>query len=198
MCLFWSDKLRTASSPRDLWSTVNRLLGRGRRACDGVSADDLSTFFAEKVERIRSTTSGSAPLTFRPAPPDVTFIEFASLSSDDVAAAIARLPDKSSAMDPIPVPVLKGVSDVLTPFLTHLFNCSLSTGCVPASFKDSFVTPILKKSGLDEASPSSYRPISNLSVISKILERLVACQFVTYLDANCLLPSTQSGFRRGY
>jgi len=31
-----------------------------------------------------------------------------------------------------------------------------------------------------------------------MLERLVARQFVTYLDANCLLPSTQSGFRRGY
>ena len=36
-------------------------------------------------------------------------------------------------------------------------------------FKDSFVTPILKKSGLDEACPSSYRPISNLSVISSTL-----------------------------
>ena len=62
------------------------------------------------------------------------------------------------------------------------------------------LTPILKKSGLDEASPSSYRPISSLSVISKTLERLVARQLVTYryLDANCLLSSTQSGFRRGY
>ena len=60
----------------------------------------------------------------------------------------------------------------------------MSTGCIPASFKDSFVTLILKKSGLDEASPSSYRPITYLSVISKMLERLVARQFVTYLDAN--------------
>ena len=47
-------------------------------------------------------------------------------------------------------------------------------------FKDSFVTPILKKSGLDEASPSSYRPISNLTVISKLLERLVSRQLVAY------------------
>ena len=54
----------------------------------------------------------------------------------------------------------------------------LSTGCVPASFKDSFVTPILKKSGLDDASPSSYRPISYLSVISKMLERLELCASV--------------------
>ena len=63
---------------------------------------------------------------------------------------------------------------------------------------NSFVTPISKQSGLNEASPLSCRLISNLSVISKTLERLVARQLVTYLDANCLLPSTQSGFRRGY
>jgi len=89
---------------------------------------------------------------------------------------IGRLPDKSSAVDPIPVPVLKGVADLLTPFSTHLFNRSLASGFFPVCFKDSFVTPILKKSGLDETSPSSFRPISDLSVISKLLERLVARQ----------------------
>jgi len=58
--LFWSDKLTSAKSPCDMWSTVDRLLGRGRRVCDAVSADDLSSFFVEKVERIRSTTSDSS------------------------------------------------------------------------------------------------------------------------------------------
>ena len=154
----WSDKLTTANSPCDLWSTVDRLIGRGRRACGGLSADDLSTLFAEKVERIRSTTSDSTPRRF--VLRRVTFTEFASLSSHDVAAAIARLPDNSNAADPIALPVLEVVSDVLTPFLTHLFNRSLSISCVPASFKDSFVTPSLKKSGLDEASPSCYRLIA--------------------------------------
>ena len=73
---FWSDKLTTATSLRDMWITVDRLLGRGRRACGGVSVDDLSAFFAEKVERIRSTTSGSPTPAFRPAPPDITFTEY--------------------------------------------------------------------------------------------------------------------------
>ena len=102
---------------------------------------------------------------------------------------------------PIPVPVFKTVADLLVPFLTYLFNLSLTygqTGSVPASFKDSFVTPVIKKPGSDEGSPSSYRPISNLSVISKLLERLVARQLVTYLDTHRLLPATQSGFRRGH
>ena len=39
---FWSDKLTSAKSPRDMWSTVDRLMGRGRRACDAASADDSS------------------------------------------------------------------------------------------------------------------------------------------------------------
>ena len=41
------------------------------------------------------------------------------------------------------------------------------------------------------------RPARRHTVISKTLERLVARQLVMYLDANCLLPSTHSGFRRG-
>jgi len=94
--------------------------------------------------------------------------------------------------------VLKSVADLLTPFLTYLFNCSLATGCFPTCLKNSFVTPALKKPGLDETSPSSYRPISNLTVISKLLEHLVARQLVAYLDNHHLLPTTQSGFRRGY
>jgi len=122
-----------------MWSTVDRLLGRGHRACDRVSADELSRFFTDKVERIRSTTSGSSLPTYSPVPPGVSFTEFMSVSLDDVATAVAGLPDKSCALDPIPVPVLKAVSDLLAPFLTYLFNISLSSGRVPAAFKDFLV-----------------------------------------------------------
>jgi len=81
-------------------------------------------------------------------------------------AAIVRLPDESSAANSFPVHVLKDVSGILTPFMTHLFYRLLATGCVPASFKNSFVTPILKKTGSNEAGPLSYRQIYNLSIIS--------------------------------
>jgi len=120
------------------------------------------------------------------------------VSSDDVAAAVSALPDKSSALDLLAVPVLKSVADLLIPFLTYLFNLSLTTGHVPAGFKNSFITPVIKKPGLGEGSPSSYWPISNLSVISKLLQRLVARQLSTYLDTHRLLPATQFGFRRGH
>ena len=58
--------------------------------------------------------------------------------------------------------------------------------------------PILKKPGLPEDDPASYRPLSNLSYISKLLERLVACQLVAFVESHQLLPPTQSGFRLGH
>ena len=58
------------------------------------------------------------------------------------------------------------------------------------------MTPVIKKPWIREASPSPYRPISNLFVMFKFLESLVARQFVTYLNTACLLSTTQSSFRR--
>jgi len=124
--------------------------------------------------------------------------EFCTLSVDDVISSVRRLPDKSSDADPIPTFVLKQIIDLLAPFITELFNRSLTTGHFPGRFKDAFITPIAKKAGLDPADASSYRPISNLPVLSKLLERLVVHQLMNYLTLNNLLPSLQSGFRPGH
>lgn len=51
---------------------------------------------------------------------------------------------------------------------------------------------------MDKAEPSSYRPISNLPVVAKLLECLVARQLVSFLAHQQLPPSSQSDFRRGY
>ena len=59
---------------------------------------------------------------------------------------------------------------------------------MPSVFKAAYVTPLLKKAYLDSADAKSYRPISNLSVLSKLLERLVAQQLIDYLRGAGLLP----------
>jgi hypothetical protein len=58
------------------------------------------------------------------------------------------------------------------------------------------VFPSIKRQGLDPSSPSNYRPISNLSFLSKLLEKCVSYQLVHYLDSNSLMPALQSGFRK--
>ena len=113
----------------------------------------------------------------------------------NLAAAVRALPDKSCAFDPLPTPTLKSVINDIAPFLTELFNRSLSTGCVLAAFKAAYISPRLKKVDLDSSDVRSYRPISNLSVISKLLERLVARQLLAHLNSNGLLPRLQSAYR---
>ena len=54
---------------------------------------------------------------------------------------------------------------------------------------------MLRKADLDPADVKSYRPISNLSVVSKLLERIVSSQLVKYLKDNDLLPDLQSAYR---
>ena len=55
-----------------------------------------------------------------------------------------------------------------------------------------------KKTSLDPAEPQSYRPISNLSVLSKTLERLVARQLVAHLNLWKLMPELQSAYRANH
>ena len=93
-------------------------------------------------------------------------------------ASVKALPDKQCASDPLPTWLLEKCVGVISPFLCQLFNWSLEHGSVLSSFKCAYITPLLKKADLDPADVKSYRPISNLSVVSKLLERLVSSQLV--------------------
>jgi len=76
-----------------------------------------------------------------------------------------------------------------------VFCWSLEHGVLPLKMKAAHITPTLKKADLDPAEAKSYRLISNLSVLSKLLERLVAQQLATYLRDNSLLLDRQSAYR---
>jgi len=79
-------------------------------------------------------------------------------------------------------------------FLCRLFNLSLERATVPSNFKSGYVTPLLKNADVDAADVKSYLPITNLSLISKLLERLVAQQLVKYLTEKGVLPDRQSAY----
>src|SRR6218665_2502705 len=96
----------------------------------------------------------------------------------------------------MPTWLLKSVIDLLAPYITSLFNSSLSFGAFPTCYKDAYVTPRLKKSTLSPCELPSYRPISNLSFLSKLLERVVSIQLTEYLLSAGLLPVHQSAYRK--
>jgi len=109
---------------------------------------------------------------------------------------VHALPDKQCSSDPLPTRLLKANIDLLVLFLSHLFCWSLQHGVVPSLMKSAYITPIINKADMDSLDPKSYRPISNLSVLSKLLERLVSEQLVKYSTDNRLLPDRQFAYRR--
>ena len=78
------------------------------------------------------------------------------MTINDVIAAFRALPDKTCALNPLPKTHLKAVVGVIAPFLTSLFNKSLLSGCVPDGFKVAYITPFVKKSGMDTGDVRSY------------------------------------------
>ena len=105
---------------------------------------------------------------------------------------IMASPTKSCTLDPIPTFLLKESLDVLLTYVTAMVNASLRDGCLPTSQKTAIITPLLKKPSLDAGDLKSFRPVSNLTFMSKVVERIVAGQLVQYLQSNGLMPRLQS------
>jgi hypothetical protein len=179
---------------------VDQILGRCRATSGSdITVDQFGSFFIDKIMKIRDLTAVSPPPVFSELPSGAgLFSEFAAVSADDVIAAIDRLPDKASAADPIPTSLLRSTADLVAPYVAELFNRSLSAGHFSGVFKHAFITPIIKKPGMDSDDVGSYRPISNLSVLSKLFERIASRQLTEYLQRHHLLPPLQSGFRAGH
>ena len=105
-------------------------------------------------------------------------------------------PKKAIGLDDISSLFLRDGADCITLPVSHIINTSIMTECVPNGFKEAKVIPLFKKgSRLD---PGNYRPVSILSVLSKVLERSVYVQLSEYLEKRELLSHAQSGFRGGY
>jgi len=115
---FWMRKIDAEkSSPRQLWRSIDVLLGRGGvPSCDNIDAQPFHNYFDAKVAGVRSSTDGASPPSFTTSPSDVYFTCFEPVTIDEVVAAVRLLPDKSCALDPLPTQTLKSVIDVLALF----------------------------------------------------------------------------------
>ena len=78
---------------------------------------------------------------------------------------------KASGPDQISVRMLKGTVQSISPILAGLFNKMIQHGKIPSVWKTSNIVPIPK--GSNSTSPSNYRPISLLSVVSKVLDKII-------------------------
>ncbi|KAI4830607.1 hypothetical protein KUCAC02_002226 [Chaenocephalus aceratus] len=120
---------------------------------------------------------------------------FTPLTIGIVHEALSKLdPRKPAGPDNLEPFFLKISADFIAPPLTSLFNLSLSTNAIPKVWKSAYVLPLLK--GGEATILNNYRPISKLSVLAKVLERLVSEQVKEFLCINDILSKHHSGFRK--
>ena len=103
---------------------------------------------------------------------------------------------KSTGPNSIPTNILKLIKDKISPMLCDIFNISLSTGVFPDLLKLAKTIPIFKKGSKLEV--GNYRPISLLSNINKILEKLVHKRLYSFLEEHNCFYKNQFGFRSGH
>jgi len=195
-----------SNNPRQLWSTINSLSGnvKSRVLPDHENLSSLvnsfNVFFTDKVTQIRANI-GIVDNVDSPSLDNSSSIAnmsvFHEMKEADISNIIKRSPSKCCSLDPIPTNLLQTFETIVSP-LTKLINLSLDTGVVPKVFKHALVTPLIKNSKLDSNSMGSYRPISNLLYISKLLERCVAKQLNSYLSSNAHYEAYQSAYRSNH
>ena len=192
---------------KKMFGVTNALLGRSVPAqlpdtSNGVAlAGTFQKFFVENITDIRRSIDSRAvtTTTFDRQPCDdyqpAQLCEFTPATTADIRRIILQSSAKSCTLDPMPTSLLKENIDILVPVYTVIVNSSLESGIVPAAMKHAIVTPILKKRSLDVNCLTNYRPISNLSFLSKTLERYVASELRHYLDTNGFNDPFQSAYR---
>lgn len=119
---------------------------------------------------------------------------FSIVSENKVLKCLNKLgAKKATGLDGIPARFVRDSASIIACPLRHVINLSLIQGIVPDDLKSARVVPLFKKS--DKTEVGNYRPVSILSIISKVFERVVYDQLETYLDERKLLYNLQSGFR---
>ena len=115
----------------------------------------------------------------------------------EIYETILSLKDKkSTGFDNLPTKIIKISASIISPILSHIFNKSFSTGIFPEGLKIGKIIPIFKSG--DKNDVNNYRPISILTILAKVMEKLVYKRLMNYLNKNNILYNYQFGFRENH
>ena len=193
------------------WKTVNKLLDKKSKTTEiphldvdgeiitGISkkAEELNKYFANIGKTLNSNfekpVNDKRPESYL-SKVNSTF-KFKYVTGENVVKAISRLKNKRTyGLDKISSFILKIAALVISRSLAKIFNISLKTGVFPVQWKYARLAPIFKGGLKNET--GNYRPISVLSTLARVFERLIYNQLSNYFESNGYLTKCQSGFRK--
>ena len=196
----FNESIKSArGNSRQLFSITMGLMGKVKTnilpdsSDDSALATEFADFFIEKITKIRDELRHVPRYT---PSEGVTskFSCFTELSQEQTSKLIKSSKPTTCNTDPIPSSIIKENSDILASLITLVINQSLQQSTFSNQWKLATVKPLLKKSGL-EPTLNNYRPVSNLSFISKLVERCAVSQLNDYLSAHNLHSGHQSAYK---
>jgi len=161
----------------------------------------FNDFFVTKISNIRNNldqidTSYSPTSLSGPAFAGEPLSVWHEISTEELTEMIKSSSNATCETDPIPTKLVKTcLLKTLLPVIRKIINLSLKSGIFPELYKLAHVKPLLKKITLDPDILKNYRPVSNLTYISKLIEKAVAKQITCHLQINDLLEKFQSAYR---
>ena len=187
---------------QDFWQIANSVLNKGKSAIPPLfngpevlsSASDKAKLFAKNFSKNSNLDDSGISLPAFPSRNNLKLHNI-SITPKMVKKVITNLDSsKASGPDCIPVVVLKNFEPELSYILATLFNNCLKESCFPDCWKVSLVVPVFKNVG-ERSTAKNYRPVSLLSVVSKVFEKLVNNRIVDHLEKCGLFSDFQYGFR---
>jgi len=136
----------------------------------------FANFFSDKIHKLHTSLLINRISTSPHFPSPFTSSNFSSLTcatTDEVSKLLSQSPDTNCDLDSIRTSLLRQCSHILLPTITNIINLSLSAGIFCHQFKNCSVHPHLKKYNHGKDDLGDYRPISRLSFLSKLTERVV-------------------------
>ena len=193
---------------RAIWKTIRQCIPSKESSKasyhrdTSVIADEFNAFFtsvgrttAERVEKLADQHGIPLNDPILPLRTSDHIFDFEPATADDIKKIIASMPsNKAPGPDKIGIQALKDSPANVIQALTGIINSSLATSSFPLSWKLAEVIPLHKEG--DHEVPSNNRPLSLLSVFSKVCEKFVLNQFSSYLHKHKLLSGHQSGNRK--
>ena len=200
--------LHLKTDKRKLFKKLNQLLGKDKQvlpssANNQILADNFCQYFDNKIKKIRDdigieqnemncVVENCSECIYN----GPKFTKFTEITADTLKKLLSSMSNKFSCLDPIPTWLLNASIEELNPVVLKTTNLSLKYGIFPDSWKKSVLKPTVKDINSCPETFSNYRPVSNLSFLSKLVEKVVLTQLTEHLTENSLFCSNQSGYRR--
>ena len=186
----------------DFWWIANSVLNKDKSAIPPLfngpevlsSASDKAKLFAEHFSLNSNLDDSGVSLPVFLSRTNLKLHNI-SVTPKMVRKVVVNLDlSKASGLNCIPVVVLKNCEPELSYILAELFNKYLKESCFPDCWKVSSLVPVFKNVG-ERSTAKNYRPVSLLSVVSKVFEKLVNNSIIDHLEKCGLFFDFQYGFR---